>query len=59
MPKAYGTSSFSPTAIRVPVCRISWRVLTAVSSVSSSKAQTASRRRCSSTTAGRLRRAAV
>nr|DAG68698.1 MAG TPA: hypothetical protein [Caudoviricetes sp.] len=53
MPKAYGTSSFSPTATHGPVCRTFWRVLTVVSSVSSSKAQTASRRRCRYTTAGR------
>nr|DAH39930.1 MAG TPA: hypothetical protein [Caudoviricetes sp.] len=53
MPKAYGMLSFSPTATHVRACRTSWRVSTAVSSVSSSKAQTASRRRCRSTTAGR------
>nr|DAF38931.1 MAG TPA: hypothetical protein [Caudoviricetes sp.] len=52
-------SSFSPTATHVPVCRTFWHALTGVSSVSNSKAQTASRRRCRSTTAGRLRRVAV
>nr|DAQ69603.1 MAG TPA: hypothetical protein [Caudoviricetes sp.] len=52
-------SSFSLTATHVLACRTFWHVSTAVSSVSSSKAQTASRRRCRSTTAGRLRRVAV